>query len=117
MVVKYLRNNLNPEGKVVPITVSLTLDSLKPGDTPVRIDQDSLGTGTDYPNLADLEGSGSWILIVATTEPDTNGDPINPEFINVVTTGTVHQELEAAYGDGQIKVTKSEKPVRKKLRG
>ncbi len=98
MPVYYLRNNLNPEGKIVPITVSLALDSLVPGSFPVRIDQDPAGTGTDYPNLADLEGGRSWILIVATRELDTGGNPIDPEYINVVTTGTVHQELQAAYG-------------------
>ncbi len=98
MVVFYLRNSKNPSFKVVPVTVALSLDSLKPQNTPVRADQDLLASGIEYPNLADLEGDGSWILIAATTEPDIDGNPIDPEFINVVTTGTVHLEIESALG-------------------
>ncbi len=98
MVLFYLRNSRNPESKVVPVTVSLSLDNLKPENTPVRSDQVAPASGTAYPNLADIEGDGSWILIAATTEPDINGDPIDPEFVNVVTTGTVHLEIEAALG-------------------
>ena len=91
---------MNPDSKVVPVTVSLSLDNLRPQNAPVRLEQDVFGaaSGAEYPNLADLEGDGSWLLIAATTEPDVNGDPIPPEFINVVTTGTVHLEIEAALG-------------------
>ena len=98
MVVFYLRSSKNPDSKVVPVTVSLSLDNLKPQNAPVREDQDLMGSGIEYPNLADLEADGSWILIAATTEPDINGNDIPPEFINVVTTGTVHLEIEAALG-------------------
>ena len=98
MVLFYLRNSKNPDSKVVPVTVSLSLDNLKPQNTQVRPDQDVLGSGIAYPNLADIESDGSWILIAATTELDISGNAINPEFINVVTTGTVHLEIEAALG-------------------
>ena len=98
MALFYLQNSRVLDGKVVPITVALSLDSLKPQNAPVRPDQWATASGSEYPNLADLEGDGSWILILATTEPDINGDPIDPEFINVVSTGTVHLELEAAIG-------------------
>jgi hypothetical protein len=98
MVVFYLQNSRAPDSKVVAVTVALSLDSLKPQDAPVRPDQVATASGSEYPNLADLEGDGSWILILATNEPDINGDPIDPEFINVVSTGTVHQEIEAAMG-------------------
>ena len=98
MVLFHLQHNRTLDGKVVPITVALSLDSLKPQDALVRPDQHVSASGSEYPNLADLEGDGSWILIVATTEPDINGDPIDPEFINVVGSGTVHLELEAAIG-------------------
>jgi len=98
MVVFYLRNSRNPNSKVVPVTVALSLDALKLGDTPIRPDQDPTATGIQYPNLMDPEGDQSWILIAATTEPDINGSPIVPEFINVVSTGTIHLELEAALG-------------------
>lgn len=98
MVVFYLRNSRNPDSKVVPVTVSLSLDALKPGDTPVRPDQEPTATGTQYPNLMDPEGDQAWVLIAATTEPDADGNPIAAEYINVVSTGTVHLELEAALG-------------------
>lgn len=98
MVVFYLRNSRAPDNKVVPVTISLSLDSLKPEDAIVRPDQFVGASGTEYPNLQDLEGDGSWILIAATTGLDINGNSINPEFINVISTGTVHLELEAALG-------------------
>ncbi len=104
MAVFYIRNSRNPDAKVVPITVALSSDVLKPDSTiltasgNVRPDQDPLGTGTAYPNLADPEGDQSWILIAQTTELDINGNSIDPEIINLVSTGTVHLELEAAFG-------------------
>ena len=98
MVVFYLRNSRNPDSKVVAVTVSLSLDNLKPQNAAVRPDQVAGASGTEYPNLADLEGDGSWILIAETNEVDTNGDRIPREVVNLVTTGTVHLELEAALG-------------------
>lgn len=98
MVVFYLRNSRTPDSKVVAVTVSLSLDSLKPQHAEVRADQYPTATGSEYPNLADLEGDGSWILIAETNEVDTNGVKIVPEFVNLVTTGTVHLEIEAALG-------------------
>jgi hypothetical protein len=59
MVVFYLRNSRNPDSKVVPVTVSLSLDSLKPENTELRPDQVTTASGTGYPNFADLEGDGS----------------------------------------------------------
>jgi hypothetical protein len=98
MVVFYLRNSRNPDAKVVPVTVSLSLDALKPSHAAVRPDQDPTATGVQYPNLFDPEGNRSWILIAQTTERDINGNKINPEIVNLVTTGTVHLEIEAALG-------------------
>ncbi len=98
MVVFYLRNSRNPDAKIVAVTISLSLDSLKPQDALVRADQFTTATGSEYPNLADLEGDGSWILIAETNEVDTAGNKIAAEFVNLVTTGTVHLEIEAALG-------------------
>jgi len=98
MVVFYLRNSRNPDSKVVAVTVALSLDVLVPQNTAVRSDQAPTATGSEYPNLIDLEGDQSWILIASTTEPDAAGNPIDPEFVNLVSTGTVHLEIEAALG-------------------
>ena len=98
MVVFYLRNSRNPDAKVVPVTVSLSLDSLKPSQAATRPDQDPAASGVEYPNLLDPEGDQSWILIAQTTEPDVNGNKILPEIVNLVSTGTVHLEIEAALG-------------------
>ncbi len=104
MAVFYLRNSRNPDAKIVPITVSLSSDVVKPDSTiltasgNLRPDQDPAATGTAYPNLADPEGDQSWILIAQTTSLDTVGNRIDPEIINLVSTGTVHLELEAAFG-------------------
>lgn len=98
MVVFYLRNSRIPQGKIVPITVSLNLETVVGYAAPVRPDQNVSGTGTSFPNLQDPEANRIWILIVSTTEPDVDGDPIPPEIINLVTVDTVHLELEAAIG-------------------
>ncbi len=98
MVVFYLRNSRKPDSKIVAVTVSLSLDNLKPQDALVRPDQISTASGSEYPNLQDLEGDGSWILIAETNELDVNGNRIAAEFVNLVTTGTVHLEIEAALG-------------------
>ena len=101
MVVFYLRNSLAPDDKIVPITITLTLDGLESHEFPVRPDQDPLGTGTELPNLADPEGDSIWLMIVAPprTELDKDtGIPIPPEFINVISEDTLHEELEAAMG-------------------
>lgn len=98
MVVFYLRNSRIPQGKIVPITVSLNLESVVAYKDPTRPDQNPLGTGVDFPNLLDSEGNSIWILSVSTTERDFNGNPIPPEIVNLVTKDTVHLELEAAIG-------------------
>jgi len=98
MVVFYLRNSRNPDSKVVPVTVALSLDVIVAQNTPVRSDQVPTATGSEYPNLIDLEGEQSWLLVAATTELDAAGNKIAPEFVNLVTTGTVHLEIEAALG-------------------
>lgn len=90
MVVFYLRNSRIPDGKIVPVTVSLNQEVLQEFNFP--------STGTGFPNLVDQEGDQSWILVLSTTAVDSFGNSIAPEFINVVTTGTVHLELEAALG-------------------
>ena len=86
MVVFYLKNSLAPQSKVVPVTVALNKEVLYASQ------------GSVFPDLQDPEGDGVWILSVSTTERDTNGDKIPPEFINVVSEDTVHLELEAALG-------------------
>lgn len=98
MVVFYLRNSRLPDGKIVPVTIALNQEALQEYNTTVRPSQNPLGIGTGFPNLADLEGDSTWLISLSTTERDINGNPIVPEFINVVTTGTVHLELEAALG-------------------
>jgi len=98
MVVFYLRNSRNPDAKVVAVTVSLSLDTLKAQDSLLRPDQAAGASGTEYPNLYDPEGDQSWILIAETNEVDTGGIRIEPEIVNLVTTGTVHLEIEAALG-------------------
>lgn len=98
MVVFYLRNSRNPDAKVVPVTVSLSLDVIKANKAAIRPDQDPTATGVQYPNLFDPEGDQSWILIAQTTERNISGNRINPEIVNLVTTGTVHLEIEAALG-------------------
>jgi hypothetical protein len=98
MVVFYLRNSRIPQGKIVPVTVALNLETVVEYASPVRPDQNVFGTGTDFPNLQDPESNRIWLLTVATTEPDVNGDPIAPEIINLVSLDTVHLELEAALG-------------------
>ncbi len=90
MVVFYLRNSRSPDGKIVPITVSLSLDSVKAEFFPA--------TGTGFPNRLDPEGDGIWLLTVSTTEPDSGGNSIASEIINVVSEETLHKELEAAIG-------------------
>lgn len=86
MVVFYLRNSRIPDGKIVPVTVSLTKDVVKP-----NID-------AEFPDLADLEGEEVWILTLDTTEPDADGNPIDTEVVNIVSEDTVHLEIEAALG-------------------
>lgn len=86
MVVFYLKNNLAPNGKVVPVTVSLNKEVIFPV------------AGSGFPNLSDPEGDGIWLLTLATTERDGNGNPIPPEFVNIVSEDTVHLEIEAALG-------------------
>ncbi len=101
MVVFYLRNSLAPDDKIVPITITLTLDGLESHEFPVRPDQDPLGTGTELPNLADPEGDSIWLMIVAPPRDELDKDtgiPIPPEFINVISEDTLHEELEAAMG-------------------
>ncbi len=101
MVVFYLRNSLAPDDKIVPITITLTLDGLEQHEFPVRPDQDPQGTGTEFPNLVDPEGDSVWLMVVAPprTELDKDtGIPIPPEYINVISEDTLHEELEAAMG-------------------
>jgi hypothetical protein len=98
MVVFYLRNSRNPDGKIVPITVALTADAIKAFPFDTRPDQNPLGSGIPFPNMADPEGDQHWIVVLETTELDSSGNPIDPEIINVVTTGTLHQEIEAGMG-------------------
>ncbi len=88
MVVFFLRNSRIPDGKIVPVTISLTLDVLKP----------ILATGTEFPNLKDPEGEQAWILTLDTPEPDLAGNPIATESVNVLSKDTVHFEIEAALG-------------------
>ena len=90
MVVFYLRNRLSPNGTIVPITVSLSLDAVENTLFPA--------TGTGFPNLNDLEGEGIWILIAETSDLDSGGNSIAPEIVNVISKDTLHQELESAIG-------------------
>jgi hypothetical protein len=92
MVVFYLRNSKLGDTKVVPVTVSLVNDVL----------QDTLSiptaSGFIFPNKVDLEGEEVWVLTLSTTEKDSNGDLIEPEFVNIISKDTVLQELELALG-------------------
>jgi len=88
MVVFYLRNSRIPDGKIVAVTIALTLDVVKP----------TLATGTGFPTLEDPEGEQIWILTLATREPDSNGNPIATEIVNILSEDTVHLEIEAALG-------------------
>ena len=96
MVVFYLRNSRNPDGKIVPITVALTSDVIKA--YPESVLDPTPASGTLFPDMADPEGDNTWILVVETAELDSLGNSIDPEIVNVVTTGTVHQEIESAMG-------------------
>lgn len=101
MVVFYLRNSRAPDDKIVPVTISLQLDALKTYQGDTRTDQSPTASGTDFPNLLDMEGDSSWIMVVAPPrdELDKNtGLPIPPEIINVVSGTTLHLEIEAALG-------------------
>ena len=89
MVVFYLRNSLAPDDKIVPITITLTLDAVYANH------------GVDFPDLEAPEGDSIWLMIVAPprTELDKDtGIPIPPEIINEVSEDTLHEELEAAMG-------------------
>jgi len=86
MPVFYVRNTRIPDGKIVPITVALNQEALVSSPSPA------------FPDYSDPEGEGIWLLTVSTSEKDSSGNPIYPEFLNVVTTGTVHLEIEAAIG-------------------
>jgi len=88
MVVFYLRNSRIPDGKIVPVTISLTNDVVKP----------VLATGTEFPDLADPEGEQIWILTADTTELDVDGNRIATEVVNIIAEDTVHLEIEAAIG-------------------
>ncbi len=106
MVVFYLRNSRVPDDKIVPLTVSLQLDSVKPFRTPVRSDQSPTisgvaASGTEFPNLVDQEGESTWLLVVAPPRDELDKDtglPIPPEFVNVVSEATLHEEIQAAMG-------------------
>lgn len=89
MVVFYLRNSLAPDDKIVPVTISLTLDPVKPYQ------------GVDFPDMEDPEGDSIWLLVVAPPRDEVDKDtglPIPPEIINIVSEDTVHEEIEAAMG-------------------
>ena len=88
MVVFYLRNSRIPDGKIVPVTVALNLLAVK----------NTVSTGTVFPDLADPEGEGIWLLTLSTTELDSVGNRIDDEIINIVSKDTVHEEIEAALG-------------------
>lgn len=98
MPVYYLRNSKAPDGKIVPITVSLNLEVLAPVPWPAA-------TGTVYPDdpfpdTKDPKGEGIWILTVSTTELDSDGERIGIEVVNVLdpSSDTVHDEIQAAMG-------------------
>ena len=98
MVVFYLRNSKAPNGKIAPVTVSLTQEAILPGKTESRSDQVPVATGTGLPNLFDPESNLIWLLTVSTVERDSSGNRIPTEFINLVSRDTIHLELEAALG-------------------
>ena len=101
MVVFYLRNSRAPDDKVVPITISLQLDATKLYKTPAREDQSPTASGTEFPNLLDPEGDRIWLLVVSPPRGELDkdtGQPIPPEFVNVVSEDTVHEEIQSAMG-------------------
>lgn len=98
MVVFYLRNSRIPQGKIVPVTISLELDAVVDSYGQTREDQAPGGSGNDFPNLQDQEGDRVWILTLSTTEKDGSGNLIPTEIINLVSLNNVHLELEAALG-------------------
>ncbi len=87
MVVFYLRNSRIPDGKIVPVTVSLDLPALK-----------STASGTAFPDLKDSEIGTSWILTLDTPETNVSGNQIPTEVVNIISENTVHIEIEAALG-------------------
>ena len=89
MPVYYLRNSKAPDGKIVPITVSLNLEVWWP--SPVV-------TGTAFPDVQDPEGEEIWVLTVSTSELDGDGNKIPIEVVNVLSLDTVHEEIQAAMG-------------------
>ncbi len=98
MPVYYLRNSKAPDGKIVPITVSLNLEVFDQVPWPAA-------TGTVFPNdpfpdTKDPEGEGIWVLTVSTSELDSNGEKIGIEVVNVLdpSLDTVHDEIQAAMG-------------------
>jgi len=98
MPVYYLRNSKAPDGKIVPITVSLNLEVFDQVPWPTA-------TGTAYPNdpfpdTKDPEGEGIWVLTVSTSELDSSGEKIGIEVVNVLdpSLDTVHDEIQAAMG-------------------
>jgi hypothetical protein len=98
MPVYYLRNSKAPDGKIVPITVSLNLEVFDQVPWPAA-------TGTVYPNdpfpdTKDPEGEGIWVLTVSTSELDSSGEKIGIEVVNVLdpSLDTVHDEIQAAMG-------------------
>lgn len=89
MVVFYLRNSLAPDDKVIPITITLTLDAVYANE------------GTTLPTLEDPEGDTIWLMIVAPPRDELDKDtgiPIPPEILNVISEETLHEEIEAAMG-------------------
>ncbi len=106
MVVFYLRNSLAPDDKIVPLTISLQLDPVKAFKSPTRPDQSPTisgvtPTGTEFPNLIDQEGDPIWLLVVAPPRDELDKDtglPIPPEFVNIVSEDTLHEEIESAMG-------------------
>ena len=105
MAVLYLKNSRNPDNKAVPITVSLTLESVLAYPTPVRPEQvedlllAAAASGTEFPNLQDPEGDEIWFLIVAAPRDELDkdtGEPIPTQIVNVLSQDTVLEEIEAA---------------------
>jgi hypothetical protein len=89
VVVFYLRNSLAPDDKIVPITITLTLDAVYANE------------GTVLPTLEDPEGDSIWLLVVAPPRDELDKDtgiPIPPEILNVISEETLHKEIEAAMG-------------------
>lgn len=82
MVVFYMRNSLVPDGKIVPVTVSLNLQTIK----------------DIAPPTLSAEANEIWLLTLSTTEVDTQGKDIDDEIINIISKDTIHKEIEAALG-------------------